>query len=83
MALVTKLVDQYRLTGGEIFDREYDYEMITRRKRAQAAYHKTYGAAAARPQTKQRWSYKARVRHTKMSQFFNDDEEMDDDLSEN
>ena len=45
-----RLIKQYALTRGDIFDRQYNANAISRRVVAQKTYHDTYGAAAARNQ---------------------------------
>ena len=55
--MATRLIEQYKLTKGEIIDREYDKRIIVQKQAAQHTYHDQYGAAKARHTYKprQKW----------------------------
>lgn len=48
MMLARRLVEDYELTRGEVFDREYDPEMLAARKESQRRWHQQYGPAGVR-----------------------------------
>ena len=55
--LAVRLIEQYKLTKGEIIDPEYDETVIAQRHAAQASYNKEHRGAAAKHTHKprQKW----------------------------
>ena len=48
LAMATRIIEQYRLTKGEVFDREYDVPVIVQRQAAQKEYNERWRGAGAR-----------------------------------
>lgn len=46
--LATRIIEQFKLTRGEIADRAYDTVMVAKTVAAQQQYHNTYGSSKAR-----------------------------------
>lgn len=75
MALADKIIAKFKLTRGDIFDREYNAVAIAKRVTAQKEYHDKYGAANVRNQP---WNKTSRPNAKQMRDHFRKPDFMSD-----